>query len=319
MTNSEKRKNRIGFYLPLFVIVTPIAVILRTLAYLNDMNLQGHFESNSMVFASNIIVGIFAFIFLLHSLSHSRNDSVPIESFSNYPSFLPSGILAVATLFSVYELFSSITPVFKTMVENEDEFTLSPQTIIAIAGIIFGLGATASFVVNILIETKHSQLRALFGIFTVLFLCFYSISIYFGGSGAANVQQRALTVISVIFSASFFLFEIRMSLGRSKWHSYVGFGLSSSTILFYSSVPAIIYYFAKQIVPTGSTVIQLVLMLSLAIYTTARTILIACAPEDEICEMVDEILDMDYERTNKSTSHARNNILKEENDGETNA
>ncbi len=312
MTKPHQRKNRVGFYLPLFFISAPIIVTLRTIAYLKDMNEYGHFGGSSLVLAANITTAVFTILFLLHTFSHHRNDSVPQEGFFNYSTYVPSGILAVATTFVVYELVASIVPVFKLI--SAGKATLSIASIITLVAAVMGIASVIAILLNILIENKHSQLKSLFGIFTVLFLALFSLNIYFDMSSAANVQQRSLTVLSIIFAATFFLFETRTSLGRSKWHAYVGFGLSSAILLYYASIPALVYYFVKRSIVPGSSIIQLLFMLALAIYITARVFLLAYAQEDEICELTDGILDMVHERNKKSESLARLNSLKEDND-----
>ena len=49
-----------------------------------------------------------------------------------------------------------------------------------------------------------------------------------------------------------------------------------------------------------------------AAYVTARVSLLAFAPEDEVCDLADSILDMAHRRGAKNASHARVNNLKEE-------
>lgn len=314
MTKQYKRTNRVGFYLPLFLIVVPTVVAMRTVAYLDHMNKFGHFNSTSLIMAANITTSVFAILFLLHSLSHHRNDSVPQEGFSNYPTYVPSGILSVATIFVVYELISSMIPTFKSIASYGEKISI--ESIIVIIAPVAGVASVVSLLLNIVIESKMSQIKSLFGIFTIFFLALYSISIYFDMSSAANVQQRSLTILAIILSAAFFLFETRISLGRSKWHAYVGFGLSSATLLYYASIPALIYYFKNGSIVPGSSIIQLLFMLALGIYITSRVFLLAYAHEDEVCELTDQILDMVHERNKNSASHARVNNLKEDNDSE---
>lgn len=311
MTNPQKSKNRVGFYLPLFAIAVPLTVALRTIAYLNNLNAQGHFEEKSLVLAANIITAFFSIIFLLHSFSHHRNDSTPEEGFSNYLTYVPSGLLSATVIFAVYELTH---PVISAIAKGE---VLHINEALTIAAAILGIAMAASFLINALIENRHSQLRASFGIFTALFLSLYSICIYLDSSVAANVQQRSLTIISLILAAAFFLFEVRISIGRSKWHAYVAFGLSSATLLYYASIPALVHYFAKGTLVPGSSLIQLIAMLTLGIYATCRVFLIAYAREDEVSEVADAILDMAHERQKKKDALARVNILKEEKEQDT--
>lgn len=314
MTNLQKRKNRVGFYLPLFLITVPATVVMRTIAYLNNLNAQEHSIDSSLVLVANISLAFFTAIFLLHSASHSRNDSVPQESFSNYTTYISSGLLSVSVIFAVYELLSKSIPSVINSLNTGAAISFGDIGIIASATL--GIATAVSFLVNLLIEKKYSQIRALFGIFTTLFFSLYAICSYIDSSSAINVQQKSLTVLSLIFGSVFFLYETRISIGRSKWHSYVAFGLSSAALLYYTSIPAIIYYFTTGSLTPGSSLIQLIVMLALAIYVTLRVFLIAYAPEDEISELTDAILDMVHERNKNCASLALVNTLKEENDPE---
>jgi hypothetical protein len=54
------------------------------------------------------------------------------------------------------------------------------------------------------------------------------------------------------------------------------------------------------------------LSLTAAVYVTVRVSLLAFAPEDEVCDLADSILDMAHRRATKNVPHARVNNLKEE-------
>ncbi len=308
MSNTKKRTNRIGFFLPLFYLAAPALVTLRSIACISDIDEGGlgYFGSSTLMLVSNIAVAVFALIFFTHAFSHNRKDSVPRESFCNTPTYIASGALGVAIPFAIYELAA---PLFS---EDGKIAAIEGERIVFILAAVLGACIPAFLLLNVIVEKKHSQIKAALGIATSLFFTTYGICVYFDRSVAANMQQRILTVISLILTAVFMLYEARIPLGHSKWHSYAAFGFIAALSLLYSSVPALVYYVAKGTVIPGITLIQTGISVAAALYVILRVSLLAFAPEDEICDLADSILDMAYRRSKNSKPLARENNLKEE-------
>ena len=309
MTNELKKTNRVGALLPIFFVVTPALVAMRAYACLKNMDDFGYFSGN-LALISNIIFAVFSIIFLTHAFTHQKKDSVPRESFLNYATYIPSGVLAVATAFGIYEISRSF---FISYVPGT---ALNFQKIIKIAAAVLGLCTIASLVINTVTEKRYSQLKGAFSIGAVMFFALYCINIYFDTTTAANSQQKVLAFLSMIFAAVFFLYETRTHLGRPKWHSYVAFGLISAMFSLYTSIPALIYYFSRGNLIPGSTLIELAIILSLGFYVMIRVVLIAYAPEDELCDLALDILNVAHKREDDKVALARvNNNLKEESEG----
>lgn len=308
MSNIKSKTNRIGFFLPLFFLVTPVLVTLRSLACIDGMDEGGigYFGDSLLLNISNAALAVFTVIFFTHVFSHSRKDSVPCESFCNTPTFIASGVLGVAMPFAIYELASHLFG------EDGKMAAIEGERIVFVLATVLGACVPAFLLMNAIVEKKHSQIKAALGIATSLFFTAYGICVYFDRSVAANMQQRILTVLSLIFTAVFMLYEARIPLGHSKWHSYAAFGLISSLSLLYSSVPALVYYIVKGALIPGATLIQLGVSVAAALYITVRVCLLAFAPEDEVCDLADSILDMAYRRRKLGESLARENNLKEE-------
>ncbi len=293
MSNTKKRSNRIGFLLPLFYLIAPTLATLRSLASINDIDSGGigYFGDSVLMNVCNVATAVFTVVFFTHAFSHYRKDSLPHESFCNTPTYVTSGVLGVAICFAIFELVSSLFD------ENGELMKIEGERIIFLVAAILGLASLIFLIINSLIEEKHSQIKAALGIATSLFFTAYGICVYFDKSVAANIQQRILTVLALIFTAAFMLYEARIPLGRSKWHSYAAFGLMAALALFYAGVPAFVYYVAKGALMPGTTLIQMGIILASAIYVTARVSLMAFAPEDEICDLADSILDMAHRRS----------------------
>lgn len=308
MINEQKRTNRIGVRLPVFFVVTPALVATRAYACLKNMDDFGYFSGN-LCSISNVILALFALIFFTHAFTHNKKDSVPKESFMSYATYIPAGTLAVAIAFGIYEILQSFFAA-----SNSFETINYPQ-IVEILTAVFGLCTIISLLLNAIIEKRYSQLKGAFSIAVVAFLALYCIKIYFDSSTVANSQQKILTYLSPIFAAAFFLYETRAHLGRQKWHSYSAFGLIAAMISLYTSIPALIYYFSRGMLIPGSTLIDLAIIFALGFYITARVILIAYAPEDEMSDLAIDILDSAHKREAQKSALARENNLKEESKG----
>lgn len=307
MTNTQKQGNRIGFMLPLFYVAAPTVAILRSIACINDMDGTGYFGSSYLMIACNVATAILTVLFFTHAFSHHRKDSIPKECFCNTPTYVTSATLGGGIAFTIYELISFLI--------NEDGQirNIENSDIIVIISAICGVAALTFLLLNAIIEEKLSQIKAALGIASSLFFSTYGICIYLDKSVAMNGQQRIITVIALLMMASFMLFETRIPLGRSKWHSYAAFGFMSALMLLYSSVPALVYYIANKTSMPGVSLVQIGLTLTSAIYVIARVSILAFAPEDEVCDLADSILDMAHARKQSAATLARvNNNLKEE-------
>ena len=307
MNKTKNKTNRIGALLPLFFIVAPILTALRSVEYLRIADLgNGHFEDSTIITICNVATTVMAIIFMTHAFSHHRKDSIPYESFSGSPAaHVSSATMAVAICYAIYELIASL-------VKDGALVKIEGARIVTVASALLGVCALAFLLLNVIIEERHNQLNAALGIAAALFFTSYGMFIHFDTSVAANVPQRIITTVAIMLCAVFMLYEARIPLGRSKWHSYVAFGLAASLTLFYSSVPALVYYFVKGQAIIGATLIQQSLSITAAIYIIVRVCIIAFAPEDEVCDLADSILDMVHRRRAKNDAHARVNNLKEE-------
>jgi hypothetical protein len=270
------------------------------------MDSTGYFGESALVVACNIAITILAIVFFTHAFSHQRKDSVPKECFCNTPTYITSATLGGGIIFAIYELIGSL-------VEEDGRIgSIESDETVVVVSAICGVAALGFLLLNALIEKKHSVLKATLGIASSIFFTTYGLTIYLDNSVATNMQQRIISVLAIILMAVFMLYETRIPLGHSKWHSYAAFGCISALALFYSAIPSLAYYIATGIMIPGSTLIQIMLSLAAAVYVTVRVSLLAFAPEDEVCDLTDSILDMAHRRHLKRTSHARVNNLKEE-------
>ena len=303
MTHEIKVKNRLGAYLYIFSAGLISTVVMRCVACFRDLDIpSGYFNNKGLITAADITMVAFMLILFLHTFSHANSDSTPKEGFANASTYIPLGGLAVAVLFLSFELA-------KECFVGSPAFSDVPGTVKLIAAIL-GLLSAATFTMNILIEKKLSQLRGAFSILTVLFFAMYSINVYFSTEMPANSPSKILSEFAFLFTAIFFLYETRISIGRSKWHSYTAFGLIATLILSYTAVPTLILYIFKGGALIVGSATELAAMLMLAIFIGARTMLITFAPEDEVCELADNIIDIAYERSQKASQSTPDSLAR---------
>ena len=291
MTNTHNKINRVGFLLPLFYLIAPTLAALRSIACINDIDAggMGYFGDSTLMRACNIAAAIFTAIFFLHVFTGSKKDSLPHESFSNTPTYIVSGILGAAIILAIYELISPF-------ITSGAPTKIGTTGVVSIVSAVLGAAALAFLLLNAIVEKKHSQIRAALGIAASLFFTSYGAYVYFDTSVAPNMQQRILTVLALVTAATFMLYETRIPLGHSKWHSYAAFGLMASLLLSYSAIPALVYYIANGAMIPGATLTQLGVSATAAIYIITRVTIIATAPEDEVCDLAETILDMAHRR-----------------------
>lgn len=292
MNRSLHEKNRLGIYLPLFILGVISSVTLRTVAFFRDLNTQtGYFREKTLITIAGVVAAGVCFILLLHALTHTRKDSVPKIRFDNATTYVPLGGLATSVLLLSFNIFGVIAKSIK-----EGRATNSVQLAVMIICCVLGVLSVGTFVMDLLIEQVESQLRGAFTLITVMFFALYAANVYFSDSMAENSQQKILTELGFIFTAAFFLYEARVSLGTQKWHAHAAFALAAALLLFNASVPGLILLFAQGADAVQNNVYELAAMLAMAIFITARAMLIAFCPEDELCELAEAIEDMEYER-----------------------
>ena len=87
----------------------------------------------------------------------------------------------------------------------------------------------------------------------------------------------------------FFLYETRLSLGREKWRPYIAFGFIASLLTAFSSIPALIIYFAEKRIISNS-IYETLLTLALFIFISAKLLLTANLIEDKRSSIVEGII-----------------------------
>lgn len=317
-TNSK----RLGIYLTVMLILTAIATTLRSVAYMIRFDTaSGFFTDKSLITIANVIVtvtvlGMFSYLFVASRINLRAN-------FSTSATYVPTGILAVASAFlgarvftyvsdSTYGMFFTFRS--RTLIGMLREL-LTAKNITSLIGLIvcaLAFVSIAHHFFNAFVTESKDVTRAYFTIASIAFLALYSVLIYLDSSIAINEAAKALRQTAFLLSAAFFLYEARISLGREMWRIYTAFGLAAASLTAYTSIPAIIVYFAQHTVlstPSKSSLLYIkqevfalasieeyVLLLALFIFIVARLCLTALITEEKKNELVGAIIEAARER-----------------------
>ena len=304
-TNSK----RLGIYLSAMLISTAVAVSLRTAACITQLNhTSGFFTDSGLVSAADAIILLCALGMLSYFFAASRISLY--ASFSTGATYVPTGILGVATAFlgiktATYAITTNRYPFFSV-----ETFTLkSPSALLGMLVAILALLSIAHHFLNAFITESKTSIRAYFAVATIAFLAFYSILVYLDGSLSINDSNKILRQMAFIFSAIFFLYETRISLGREKWRVYTVFGLIAASLTAYASIPAIITYYVKGVIISSSnsdslaSIEEYLLLFALFIFILARLCLTATLTEkkeNELIKMLDTHARDTEQRVNES-------------------
>ncbi len=252
-------------YFIILMLVTAAAVALRTVACLNDLEYRfGIFGSYTLITASGICAALGVLILFSYIFFSDKISAVP--TFSSPSTYMPTALVAIALIFLSVALLSVKAPL-----------DAAPRGLVVTCGIL-ALVAVLHFFLNAFLTEAHTELRGYFSLASVIFLALYSAYLYFESTLPVNAPNKLVDQLAYLFSALFFLYEARISLGRERWRPYVAFGLIAALLTAYSSVPSLIVYFAKgQII--SNSIEENILTLTLFIFICARIFMVAALKE----------------------------------------
>lgn len=307
-TNSK----RLGIYLAVMLLATAVATTLRTIACVMHLDYaSGFFTEGSLISTANTITALTLFGMLSYLFTASR---ISLRaSFSTGATYVPTGILGVASAFLGVKVFSYVLAInnyrlFNFRVSSVAELIGEIMTPLGISTLIGLLTAVLAFVsiahhfFNAFVTESKDVTRAYFALASICFLAFYAILIYLDGSIALNEASKTLRQITFLIAATFLLYEARISLGREMWRIYTTFGLIAATLTAYTSIPAIITYYAKGAVVSSASYKSLasleeyLLLLALFIFIVSRLALTAMLTEEKKSELVEALVSAAKER-----------------------
>ena len=281
-----KNKNKVfAMYSSIFIISLIATVTMRTVAlFLHFDENRIYFSQKTLIQVSDYFLVAVCILFVTYIFTAGRDVKL-IPDFTSPATYIPTGLVAAALVFMEVSLFKRSYAtlkkirLLKAMHSSEASSEILVFVILIITAIFSAL-SIVHFALTALTEEHSSSRRANFGLCTVMFLSLYTIYLYFSSELPINAPNKMLDQMAYLFSAVFFLYETRLSIGRERWRQYIAFGFIAAGISAYSSVPAIIYYFANGSVISNS-IYEIMLSLALFIFITARIFLASRLIEDK--------------------------------------
>jgi len=283
-TNKMTKNSKITkISLGILLLISTASVILRCIAitkYYNPEN--GYFGNKALINAANIITIAAVALFLISAFCGKKKENLRFN-FSNPLTAVTSGLLSVAIAFlGVFLMMRA-----KAREDLTASINASPD-LISIFEVILALLSFLSVIYLILCaiqKQRHSTKRAMLGLCISIFFAIYATYLYFETSLPINAPNKLVDQMAYLFTAIFFLFETRISLGRELWRPYVATGLIASTLCIYASIPSAIAYFSKGLLISNS-IFDFALTFFVAIYALARVAQYAILKSDEEADFI---------------------------------
>ncbi len=257
----KQRTKLFGIYLPFFILITVGAIVLRTIATVNYFNYEyGYFTSSALPAIANALIASAFFFFLIYIISTRARVSL-IPNFSSSANYIPSSAVSASLVFMIIHLMKVFI--------NEDS---SISKWLALVTLIFAALSIVYFALNTIFIRTVSIRRANFGLCAIVFFGLYLAYLYFDKSMPINAPVKIVDQIAYVFASVFFLYEIRLSLGREKWRSYMLFAFGTAVFSAYSAIPALITYFVNGEVISNS-IYESILTLSVFLFAVFKLFL----------------------------------------------
>ena len=281
---------RLKIYILIMLAVGLVSSALRTVACLYDLDISlGYFENDTLINIAGIVLWIGVILLLGYIVISAGVNLRP--SFTSPLSYIPTGIVSVALLFIGARILSSldIIEIKRALLEflRTDGAADIPSAILKLLGtclplllVLLIIGSIAHLFLSGYFTSEQSVLRGYFALSTVLFLAIYVGYLHMQKGVQINAPNKITDQMAYVFSALFFLFEARISLGRQKWNWYAAFGLAAAALSLYSAIPSLITYFVKGEIISASLEENL-LTLSLFVFITTRLVVTAMLPENK--------------------------------------
>ena len=297
--NQKSILNRV--YLPILCLIVALSAGFRIAAVLYDYNPRiGYFDGKGLINAASIIAVCGSILLFTYAFVGNKKEKL-IATFTTPETYIPSVIIITALIFFATKTYGRIgyfdfsIPKGAAPAEILAQITSNLSIYVSAALVPLALLSAVYFILNTTVAQRYSVARAAFGICTVLFLALYASFLYFDTTLAINAPNKIVDQMAFIFSALFFLYEIRISLARECWHLYITFGFIAAALCAYSSIPSIILFFARGVVISHS-IEENVLTLCIFIFIASRLVLASKLGADEKSEFVSAMRERAAER-----------------------
>ncbi len=261
------KDKRLMLFLTATLAVALAACVLRAVALMTDFDYaSGYYSDKGLFTASAVLAALSICIAAAHFfVGRARLDISPC--FRGAEVYIPSGLLAIATVFYARELISSA---FGSGAGGAGAVLLS------VIAVISAIGSVCYLFLNSFLGSRYSCARGAFGISVAVFLLVCATQMYFDTAAPINAPNKSTAELAYAVAAVFLTSEIRLSLGREKWRLYIPFGLAAIAVTAYSSLPELAVYIIRaargedSLSLVGSSLGGSVLIFALFVFVTAR-------------------------------------------------
>ena len=313
--DSKKKLNSV--YLTLFLPFLLLSVSLRIAALLSDFNIKtGYFNNKRLITASSVILLIGIAIAFTYAFFAPKKRRL-IATFYTPATYVPTGAVCTAMIFFAFKSAERLV-FFNRLTEQEILSVFKPPltssamaTAVTLLLIPLALLSVVYFISNASIIVRASLSRAGFGIICVAFLALYACFLYFDTTLAINAPNKITDQMAYLFAALFFLYEVRISLGRECWNLYICFGFIASLLTAYSSIPSLVLYFSDK-TTVSSSIYENILTFCLFVFIISRLWLSFNLKEDKESDTVMMISDAAGERAIRVKNNDLERARKEE-------
>ena len=269
--NSKK----LGVYLGVAAALGAACVTLRTVACLSDLNYYyGYFNNKQLINIADVLLWCSVIFMLTYPVTAVRTRLRP--SFAGPATYIATGAVGAALIFFARSLID--LAIDKSQAAPDTTPAIIVPTAVLTA--VFAIFSAGHFAANAFFSEAKVRVRATLSIFTLLMLSCYAALLYFDNATPINAPNKLCDQMAFLFSALFFLYETRISLGREKWRAYATFGLMAFMLTAYSSLPSLITYFVRGATVSAS-IEENVLTLTLMLFIGARLLLTVFLPEEK--------------------------------------
>ena len=272
----KNRRTRLSPDIPILLIIIAAVCVLKSIAVIGELDYStGHYGSKLLIRLAGWILILGGAGLFLKGLFDVRRDK-PIPSFNTPASYIPMALICLALPYLGYGLL-----VKRAAMIDSTPFGRAPASITALLALlaIVAFLTALSGLAFVLPGGARDHRRAICGMLIILFCSLYVIYLYLSTELPINAPNKITDEVAFSFAAVFFLYEVRISLGREVWHAYSAFGYLAALLLAYSSIPAIAVYFINGKVIANS-IYESVVALTLFIFIVARLILLS----ELVCE-----------------------------------
>lgn len=259
----KKNRKAVSVYLVCTLLITAIAVALRSVALIKYYNPStGYFSEKVLINIANwlvaaVVLGAVSYIFV------ADKKKKYVATYRDATTYIPSALVALALVFIAVDLVSELMkPLSSTAV------AIIATNLFAITLAIVG---AVAFVASCLLIGRRNATRGALQIAAILFFAVYAAYVYFENPYPLNAPCRVADISAYLSATVFILYETRISLGRDIWNLYTAFGLITVSTCAYSSIPTLIKYFTDGQMVSRSLA-EAVLTLTLFIFAAMRLV-----------------------------------------------